>query len=163
MGNSLWNEAWNDKIFDKGCMSLLPVFFFMNGYHLSLLVYTFEIFSIHTLQQVSNPPEYPTRTFCHCFCSRERHNWWLRVFLDQNGLHASPSARDAGASVGPDAGACAGGLLSWTGLLGIPWKHNNTTVSQTQKHTLVLLPKYAQRSKQYKGPLKFANWSFGNY
>lgn len=42
-------------------------------------------------------------------------------------LHASPSARD-GASVGPDAGACAGGLLSWTGLLGMPWKDTNTTI-----------------------------------
>lgn len=48
------------------------------------------------------------------------------LYLDQNELYVSPSARD-GASVGPDAGACTGGLVSWTGLLGIPFKYNNNT------------------------------------
>lgn len=59
------------------------------------------------------------------------------VFLGgENGRGASPSAKDDGASVGPDSGACAGGLLSWTGLLGIPWKHNDKG-----QHTACMLPK----------------------
>lgn len=64
---------------------------------------------------------------------RDTHRNGDCIYLvDRSELCASPSARDAGASVGPDAGAGAGGLLSWTGLLGIPWKQQYNCRSHTQ-------------------------------
>lgn len=54
-----------------------------------------------------------------------------------NEFHASPSGRDAGASVGTDAGACTGGLVSWTGLLGIPWK--NATILPSIIHSVLIV------------------------
>lgn len=59
------------------------------------------------------------------------------LFFWTKELCVSPSASDAGASVGTEAGACAGGLLSWTGLLGIPWKRTTPLpITHTNTHSL---------------------------
>lgn len=57
----------------------------------------------------------------------------LCFVLDHSESAALPSGTD-GASVVPDVGACAGGLLSWTGLLGIPCKqqYNCQTFKQAK-------------------------------
>lgn len=57
------------------------------------------------------------------------------IFYRKNRLNTTklPSARD-GASVGPDVGACTGGLLSWTGLLGIPCSCNTHINTQINTH-----------------------------